>query len=1017
MWFDEDELRGGEAWDRAIRRQLADCALFVPMISAHTQERREGYFRLEWKLAARRTHTMADGTPFVLPVVIDAVPDADVLVPDEFREVQWTRLPDGEATAGFVARVQTLLSAKPETGRVGPTPPRSITTAHTAGAIAPAPQRQSTPTIPDYELVRQIGRGSYGDVWLARGVTGVWRAIKIVWRERFEDAGPFEREFKGLKEFAEVSLGETIQMALLHVGRNDAAGFFYYVMELADDAERGRQIEPATYTPLTLSELRARRGRVPADDCVRFGVGLARVLAGLHRRGLVHRDIKPSNVILVGGVPKLADIGLVSPVASARTFIGTEGYVPPEGPGAPSADVFALGKVLYELATGLDRQEFPQLPPDLNRLPDHRTLLALNEIVLRACDPLPGRRYRDGAALLVDLSALQAGRSPRARRVGRSLLIYAAAAALVALIAVGSRPWWRTSAPAPAPAAIATPTVTPPPVTMNKSIAVLPFANMSDEKAANAFFSDGIHEDILTNLALIGELRVVSRTSVMQYRDTTKPIKQIGTDLGVAYLLEGSVRRVGNKVRVTAQLVDARTDKNVWAKSYDRELTDIFAIQSALAQEIAGSLSTAILPATQRLLARRPTENPVAYDDYLKGRAARNRGHTGQKIALREQEALFQSAVQQDPAFAAAWGELATVHALHVFWGVDGTPARLALADAAIAEAVRLAPDSPDVIRAVGTYAYYAHRDYARATANYEKVARLQPNDPTIVSSLGLIQRRQSRWAESLANLRRAVGLDPGNASYVRNLRDSLTRGRRWPEVIEAQRRLIALLPDRAEERWWLADLESQLANTWRLTDDFVALLAPAERETPAAIYFRKIWARCRGDTAEYHRLDAIQPWWVGVQEPYEEALIAGVMSFLAGDLPAVRARAAPALAELRARVALEPDNRALWGHIAGFEVILGRPGEGLRIAEENVARWPVSRDALDAGSPIAARIWCDAVAGNKDRAIAGIADALKRPGLVNVHELRFNPNYTKLRGDPRFEALIADPKNDAPLF
>ncbi len=166
----------------------------------------------------------------------------------------------------------------------------------------------------------------------------------------------------------------------------------------------------------------------------RFGASasktLARVLAGLHRRGLVHRDIKPSNVILVGGVPKLADIGLVSPVASARTLIGTEGYVPPEGPGAPSADVFALGKVLNELATGLDRQEFPQLPTELNRLPDHRTLLALNRINLRACDPLPKQRYRDGAALLADLSALQAGSSPREGRVGRSLWISGATVAL-----------------------------------------------------------------------------------------------------------------------------------------------------------------------------------------------------------------------------------------------------------------------------------------------------------------------------------------------------------------------------------------------------------------------------------------------------------------------------------------------------------------------------------------------------------------------------------------------------------
>lgn len=271
----------------------------------------------------------------------------------------------------------------------------------------------SPPIIPDYELVRQIGHGSYGDVWLARGVTGHWRAIKVVWRERFADAEPFEREFRGLKEFAGLALGEAGQLALLHVGRNAAAGSFYYVMELADDAGGANPLDPAGYVPLTLAELHRRRGRLPVAECVRIGVELARALAGLHARGLVHRDVKPSNVILVGGVPKLADIGLVAPSSSARTFVGTEGFVPPEGPGGPAADVFALGKVLYELATGVDRQAFPKLPAGFNHLPDRRALLELNEVLLRACEPLPEKRYRDGAALLADLEKLKAGRPVR----------------------------------------------------------------------------------------------------------------------------------------------------------------------------------------------------------------------------------------------------------------------------------------------------------------------------------------------------------------------------------------------------------------------------------------------------------------------------------------------------------------------------------------------------------------------------------------------------------------------------
>jgi WD40 repeat protein len=300
------------------------------------------------------------------------------------------------------------------------------------------------PAIPDYELLRLVGRGSYGDVWLARGVTGLFRAIKIVWRARFADAQPFEREFRGLKEFAAISLLEARQLALLHVGRNETDGFFYYVMELADDAATGREIDPARYVPLTLREVRARRGRLPAPEVIALGAELARALAGLHTRGLVHRDIKPSNVILVGGAPKLADIGLVAAASAAHTFVGTEGYVPPEGPGAPSADVFSLGKLLYELATGLDRHDYPRLPADFATLPDRKELLELNEVLIRACEPNATKRHTDATALLEDLQLLIAGKSVRRlrnaeRRLSRALRV-AAVLALVAGVA-GAGAW------------------------------------------------------------------------------------------------------------------------------------------------------------------------------------------------------------------------------------------------------------------------------------------------------------------------------------------------------------------------------------------------------------------------------------------------------------------------------------------------------------------------------------------------------------------------------------------------
>ncbi len=292
------------------------------------------------------------------------------------------------------------------------------------------------PSIPDYELLRLIGRGAYGEVWLARGVTGIYRAVKIVWRARFPEAGPYEREFHGLKQFAEISLGESRQLALLHVGRDPGAAYFYYVMELADDATTGRVIDPDAYTPLTLKEMRARRDRLPAGECITLGVELARALAGLHARGLVHRDIKPSNVVIVGGAPKLADIGLVTEASAALTFVGTEGFVPPEGPGAPSADVFGLGKLLYELLTGLDRHDYPRLPPELHTWPDRKEALELNEVLIRACEPHPAQRHADASALLDDLLLLQAGKSVRRlRKAERRLARVLRIAGVLALIA------------------------------------------------------------------------------------------------------------------------------------------------------------------------------------------------------------------------------------------------------------------------------------------------------------------------------------------------------------------------------------------------------------------------------------------------------------------------------------------------------------------------------------------------------------------------------------------------------
>jgi tetratricopeptide (TPR) repeat protein len=334
-----------------------------------------------------------------------------------------------------------------------------------SGTLAPTPEATAAslpapPVIPDHELVRRIGRGSYGEVWLARNALGTWRAVKIVYRAAFDHDRPYDREFEGIRRFEPVSRTHPSQLNVLHVGRNDADGLFYYVMELADaDQARGVEsaelsverevaptdepstanLQPSTFSPRTLRSELYHRGRFSFDECLQVGLALATALDHLHRHGLVHRDIKPSNIIFVNGIPKLADIGLVAHAEATLSLVGTEGYLPPEGPGTAQADIFSLGKVLYEMATGRDRQEFPELPTNLIQQPaaERAQLAELNEIIVRACHAELKQRYQTAAELHADLALLQSGKSvSRMRSVERRVRTLVRAGVLVTAIAV-----------------------------------------------------------------------------------------------------------------------------------------------------------------------------------------------------------------------------------------------------------------------------------------------------------------------------------------------------------------------------------------------------------------------------------------------------------------------------------------------------------------------------------------------------------------------------------------------------
>lgn len=306
----------------------------------------------------------------------------------------------------------------------------------------------SKPRLPNHELLRCIGSGSFGEVWLARNIMGTYRAVKVVYRRNFSDERPYEREFRGLQKFEPISRSHDGFVDILDTGLDAAQGCFYYVMELADDVVTGNKIDPESYEAKTLDKEAAKRGCVPVQTCVSLGVSLSAALSHLHQHGLLHRDIKPTNIIFVNGIPKIADIGLVSQVEGTQTFAGgTTGYYPPEeGPGTVQADIYALGKVLYELSTGQDRCEFPDLPTGLGEMQDPDQFRELNQVILKACESDRQKRYHKAEDLHADLVLLMAGKSVRRIRVLEKrvaqLIQVGIAAALILLVGGGALYAW-----------------------------------------------------------------------------------------------------------------------------------------------------------------------------------------------------------------------------------------------------------------------------------------------------------------------------------------------------------------------------------------------------------------------------------------------------------------------------------------------------------------------------------------------------------------------------------------------
>ena len=543
---------------------------------------------------------------------------------------------------------------------------------------------------------------------------------------------------------------------------------------------------------------------------------------------------------------------------------------------------------------------------------------------------------------------------------------------------------------------------------IDKSIAVLPFQNLSDEKE-NAYFADGMQDDILTNLSKIGDLKVISRTSVMSYRDNvTRNVREIGKALGVATLLEGSVRRVGNRVRVNVQLINADNDEHIWAEDYDRDLTDVFAIQTDLAQKIASALQAKLSPNEKARLDRRPTLNPDAYLLFVQAHDYANRPDLFRDISSKAEQ-LFEQATKIDPNFAAAFAGLSMVEswAYHSF---DPLPARRDKARAAANQALRLQPDLPEAHLALGFSYYYGDRDYERALAEFEIAKRDLPNEAKAYLAIGAIQRRQGKWAESTANLEKSVALDPKDPEILLNLAFSYMATRDFEAADKTFDRGIEAAP----QSFACRALKGELAIRWK--GDFSVAekelaLVPLGVDPDGLVTLGRVGVlTLQRKFSEALRVvqqfrEETLPGYSTAPSP--KAFVEGTLYTQLGDKVNAHSAFESARVVAERLVRESPEDAARHAMLGQILAGLGQKEAAIAEGKRAVELRPESQDAFDGPDVTAALAQIYAWTGERDQAFSLLDHLLATPNGITVPILKLDPVWDPLRKDPRFQALI----------
>jgi serine/threonine-protein kinase len=860
-------------------------------------------------------------------------------------------------------------------------------------------ERLSAALADRYRIERELGQGGMATVYLAEDLKHKRMvAIKVLAPELTAVLGA-ERFLREIETTA--SMRHPHILPLYDSG--EAAELLYYVMPYVEGESLRDRLD--------------REKQLPLDDALQVAREVADALSYAHSRGIVHRDIKPENILLESGHAVVADFGIARAISAAGgttltgtgMAIGTPAYMSPEQAAGSKdldgrSDLYSLGCVLYEMLAGQPPFTGPTVESVVHQhlTAEPRSVTQLRPAVpaavamalQRALAKTPADRFNPVAlfAEAIRESGAAAVTTPAPARRARRWAVPAAALVLVAAATLLlTRPWRAGGA-----------------ARSDRSIAVLPFQNLSGDEE-NAFFAAGVHEDILTYLAKVRDVRVISSSSVMHYADRRTPIRDVARELGVRYVMEGSVRRAANRVRVTAQLIDARTDEHLWADNFDGELADVFTIQTTIAQAIVRALEARLSPEERRRLAERPTESTEAYDLFLRARV-RSQGAGISLQADLETERLLEQAVAVDSGFALAFALLGEARTATYWFSADRTPERLAAAKEAIDRAFRLRPDLPEAHFALAAYYYRGFYDYPRALEQLERARRGFPGSTKILHLMGLTLRRLGRLSESVDAFEEAAQLDPANLSSKGEWFNTSIDARLWDRARAISQRLAADHPRNGTFAAFRAKmLLLEHGDTAGAREQFAQADAADEfyygDVTFVAALYRRDFASAIETARRYARhFDLAAP---GAADVYAaQALLA------AGDSAGGRRALERALRRLEAERAKPYAANYVWPHVyAGLAY--GLSHDGPRAREACARRHGILPESTDKVHGVETSVICAqvlALVGDADGALAEIERLLQVPYGFTRWELALDPRWDFFRGDARFRALATPP-------